>query len=108
MRSVQTKTKTRQSTVADADAMPPVVDHTSIALAMMQSVIPLGLRAVEDALPQEVTALAGPRYAHGDATPGVARWGSQLGSIFLADQKVPITVPRVREVSERVEIPLAT
>ena len=108
MRSVQTKTKTRQSTVADADAMPPVVDHTSIALAMIQSLIPLGLRAVEDALQQEVTALAGPRYAHGDATPGVARWGSQLGSIFLADQKVPITVPRVREVSERVEIPLAT
>jgi hypothetical protein len=58
--------------------------------------IPLGLRAVEEALQQEVLALAGPRDAHADGRPAIARWGAQAGSIFLADQKVPIQVPRVR------------
>jgi len=61
---------------------------------MIQALIPLGLRAVEEALQQEVTALAGAR--HGGA-PSVVRWGQQAGSIYLADQKLPITVPRVRD-----------
>ncbi|MEO6527193.1 MAG: hypothetical protein ABIP93_11250, partial [Gemmatimonadaceae bacterium] len=65
----------------------PLNDGT-LMLAMIQDLIPLGLRAVEDALAQEVTALAGARYAHADAHPGIARWGTQPGSIFLADQKV--------------------
>ncbi|MEO6525988.1 MAG: transposase, partial [Gemmatimonadaceae bacterium] len=61
-----------------------------------------------DALAQEVTALAGARYAHADAHPGIARWGTQPGSIFLADQKVPIHVPRVRDVRAGTEVPLVT
>lgn len=108
MRSVRTKASPRQSADADAVSSAATVDPTSLALTMIQALIPLGLRAVEEALQQEVTALAGPRYAHGDATPGVARWGRQAGSIFLADQKVPIVVPRVRNVTEGVELPLAT
>ena len=28
--------------------------------------------------------------------PGVVRWGRRAGSIYLADQKLPFTVPRVR------------
>jgi len=55
-----------------------------------------------------VTALAGARYAHADGRVGIARWGSQAGSIFLADQKLPITVPRVRDVHAGTEVPLAT
>jgi len=55
-----------------------------------------------------VTALAGARYAHDDGTPGVARWGHQRGSIYLADQKVPIAVPRVRDLHAGTELPLAT
>jgi hypothetical protein len=47
---------------------------------MIQALIPLGLRAVEEALQQEVLALAGPRYAHADGRPAIARWGSQAGS----------------------------
>ena len=68
----------------------------------------MGLRAVEDALQQEVVALAGPRYKHADGQVGIARWGSQAGSIFLADQKLPITVPRVRDLRANVERPLET
>ena len=72
------------------------------------ALIPLGLRAVEDALSQEVTALAGARYARADGHPDVVRWGRQAGSIFLADQKVPVRVPRVRDQARRRDLPLAT
>jgi transposase-like protein len=78
------------------------------SLAMIHALIPLGLRAVEDALQAEVTALAGPRYAHHDHRPEVVRWGKQSGSIYLADQKLPITVPRVRDRGAHHEVSLAT
>ena len=90
---------------------PPVTipfDEGAVTLAMMQAVIPLGLRAVDEALQQEVTALAGVRYAHQDGAPGIVRWGQQAGSVYLADQKLPITVPRVRDQQAGREVPLAT
>jgi transposase-like protein len=81
---------------------------TPVTLVMIQALIPLGLRAVEDALLAEVQALAGPRYARDDERSAVVRWGAQRGSIYLADQKLPITVPRVRDGRARREVPLAT
>ena len=87
---------------------PAPVDPTLTTVAMIQALIPLGLRAVEDALLAEVEALAGPRYARDDTRPAVVRWGAQPGSIYLADQKLPIQVPRVRDRAARVELPLAT
>ncbi len=87
---------------------------TPTSVAMIQALIPLGLKAVEDALQQEVESLAGARYvrklAHDDehsGTAGIARWGKQRGSVFLADQKVPIQVPRVRDLEARREVPLS-
>ena len=107
-----THTNSRTKTTAHQPAPPreiapvaPLDEHT-VALAMIQALIPLGLQAVEAALQAEVTALAGVRYAHADGRAGVARWGSRPGSIYLADQKLPITVPRVRDVRAGTEIPL--
>jgi len=77
-------------------------------LSLIQALIPLGLRAVEDALQHEVTALAGARYARDDGAADVVRWGRQRGSIYLADQKLPIRVPRVRDQRAGNEVPLAT
>jgi transposase-like protein len=88
--------------------LPMPLDDGSVSVAMIQALIPLGLRAVEDALSQEVTALAGARYARADGHPDVVRWGRQAGSIFLADQKVPVRVPRVRDQARRRDLPLAT
>jgi putative transposase len=88
--------------------MPLAVDDGTVSLSMIQALIPLGLRAVEEALQTEVAALAGARYAHHDGAEGVARWGTQRGSIYLADQKLPITVPRVRDLHAKTEVPLAT
>lgn len=77
-------------------------------IALIQALIPLGLQAVDDLLQQEVAALAGPRYAHGDGAPHVVRWGRQRGAVYLADQKVPLAVPRVRNRQAGTEVPLQT
>ena len=104
-------TKVGQSQTQHASDRPqltiPLDDGTAM-LALIQALIPLGLKAVEDALRQDVIALAGRRYAHDDAHPHVARWGAQPGSIYLADQKLPITVPRVRDRAAGHEVPLPT
>ena len=70
---------------------------------LIRSLIPLGLMHVQMALDEEVEALAGPRYAHGDGAAGM-RYGSNPGTVVLDGQKVPIRVPRVR--SDQAELPL--
>lgn len=108
MRRVRSKSPTRQSASRMETPSPVPLDDGSVTLAMIQALIPLGLRAVEEALTKEVRALAGARYARADGHAGISRWGTQPGSIFLADQKLPITVPRVRDCVARREVPLAT
>jgi transposase-like protein len=75
---------------------------------LIQALIPLGLQAVDDLLQQEVTALAGARYQRDGGQAGYARWGRQRGSVYLADHKVSVTVPRVRDLNRQQEVPLAT
>ena len=80
----------------------------SVELALIHALIPLGLRAVEEMLQQEVAALADEWYARESGALGLARWGTQRGSVYLADQKVPVSVPRVRDLQADVEVPLTT
>ena len=108
MRRVRAKALLRQSAPGTDAPRPVPLDDGSVTLAMIQALIPLGLRAVEDALQQEVCVLAGTRYARADGRPGISRWGSQSGSIFLADQKLALEVPRVRDRIARREVPLPT
>jgi len=75
-------------------------------IALIQALIPLGLQAVADVLHQEVQRLAGPWYARGDGASHLVRWGRQRGSVYLADQKLPILVPRVRNRQAGIEVPL--
>jgi transposase-like protein len=77
-------------------------------VALIQALIPLGLLHVEATLQQEVEQLAGARYARDSGEPGVVRYGKQPGSIYLADQKLGIAVPRVRNLERNQEIPLRT
>ena len=67
--------------------------------------VPLGLLHVEEVLDEEVTALAGERYARKDALVRGRRHGSNPGTVGLAGQRVPIRVPRIRHVAGN-EIPL--
>jgi transposase-like protein len=70
---------------------------------MIRSLVPLGLMHVHELLDQEVTALAGARYAHRDGSASV-RHGSNPGTVRIAGQRLPIRVPRVR--GDRGELPL--
>jgi len=76
-------------------------------VAIIQDLIPLGLAAVADVLAQEVEELAGNRYSREGGKPGHCRWGSERGSVYLADQKLPISRPRVRNRIMKQEVPLA-
>jgi transposase-like protein len=84
------------------------LDDGTVQLALVQALIPLGLQAVEEMLTAEVTALAGVRYGREADGSRVVRWGRQPGSIYLADQKLPIQVPRVRDRVAGCERPLET
>jgi transposase-like protein len=89
----------------DAEAELSALDSR---VELIQALIPLGLEAVNELLQQEVTALAGPRFQRHGGVAGYDRWGRQPGSVYLADQKVAVSVPRVRDVRRDQEVPLTT
>src|SRR5579884_4315619 len=80
--------------VADVDVALTEWDAKAM---LLQAVIPLGFKAACAPLEDEVTALTGPRYARHDGAPHRVRWGRQRGSIYLADQKLALRIPRVRD-----------
>jgi len=75
-------------------------------LELIQTLIPIAMERVEELLQDEVARLAGPRYAHDDQSRDYKRWGKQRGSVYLAGQKVPLMIPRVRDVKHNCEVPL--
>ena len=81
-------------------------DDMDSLLESIQMLIPLGLKAVGEAMQSEVARLAGGAYSRG--TGPIQRWGSNPGSVYLGKQKVPVSVPRVRDVVAGREIPLKT
>ena len=106
LRSVRKRKKGRTLGAVD------VIDREGYAelevdakVELIRSLIPLGLMHIEELLDEEVTALAGERYARKDPSVGGRRHGSNSGTVGLAGQRVPIRVPRIRHVTER-EIPL--
>lgn len=80
-------------------------EEQDTTIAVIQELIPLGLKAVGEELQREVQELAGKRYQRGSE---VSRWGSQPGSVYLRDQKLPINVPRVRDTKINQEIRLTS
>jgi len=77
-------------------------------VAMIQALIPLGLEKVGEELKRSVEELVGPRYQRAGEDRRYYRWGSGQGSVYLADQKVRVRVPRVRDVhaNEEVRLPV--
>ena len=74
-------------------------------MELIRSLVPLGLIHVVELLDEEVTALAGERYARKDVSIGGRRHGSNPGTVGLAGQRVAIRVPRIRHVAGS-ELPL--
>jgi len=61
-------------------------------IALIQMLIPIGLKAVEEVLQEEVSSLAGEKYSREGV---VTRWGYNPGSVYMGDQKVAVKVPRL-------------
>lgn len=80
-------------------------DDLDTSIALIQELIPCGLKAVEEKLQREVAILAGIKRRHGKEN---LRWGKQPGSVYLQDQKVPVMVPRLRNKLKNIEMPLET
>lgn len=74
-------------------------------LSMIQMLIPLGLKAVEEELQAEVRKLSG-GGRHERTGTTIKRWGQDPGSVFVGDQKLRINVPRVWDVEAGQEIRL--
>jgi len=105
IRQIRRKENGPRLVTAPVSEAAPALDARLVAI---QALIPLGLQAVAEELEAEVIRLAGLRYARGDGQPAHVRWGRQAGSIYLADQKLGLAVPRVRDRNRGVEVPLAT
>jgi len=83
------------------------IENIDTRIALIQALIPIGLEYVNAMLQQEVEQLAGPRYSrHKDTEKEHYRWGRQGGSVYLGEQKVAVTVPRVRNIKTGKEMPL--
>jgi hypothetical protein len=86
----------------------PEADGIDTRVTLIQALIPIGLEAVSEELQAEVLRLAGPKHKRTGGVPGAVCWGYQRGSIYLADQKLPITYQRVRDLPRNRELPLPT
>ena len=104
-KSREVKLSTDRGATSKAVA-PGALEDVDVRVALIQSLIPLGLDAVEEILQNEVAALTGQRYSRKAGKTPNRRWGAQSGSVYLSDQKVPITVPRVRDMEANEEVPL--
>ena len=100
------KAKVKISSKREA-AMQRIVDSYSedfnVKMAVIQDLIPLGLKAVAAELQGEFMKLVGTKHSR---VGNNARWGHQNGSVYLRDQKFPVSVPRVRDVEANKEVPL--
>jgi putative transposase len=76
-----------------------------IKAELIGELIPLGLMHVSEMLQEEVRELAGGRYKR-EGLPGHDRWGSQRGSVYIGEQRIPLSIPRVRDTAKGKEVPL--
>ena len=96
----------RDAGVTSSRVRGAALEDVDVRVALIQALIPLGLDAVEEILQHEVAGLTGQKYSRKAGKTPNRRWGAQPGSVYLSDQKVPITVPRVRDVEADEEVPL--
>lgn len=78
-------------------------EEFDVKMSVIQELIPLGLSKVAEELQNEFKRLTGPKHGRGTDN---APWGEQNGSVYLREQKFPVTVPRVRNTSTNTEVPL--
>ena len=85
------------------DEIAETAQTTNGRLELIRTLIPLGLKAVNDELMEEFEHLTGPKHRHDEK---LNRWGRQPGSVYLGEEKFRIEVPRVRDTDRNTEVPL--
>lgn len=85
-----------------------MTEEINSQVEVIQMLIPIGLAAINDLLQWEVKQWVGERYERQGREKGVVRWGRQASSVYLADQKLPLVAPRLRDRLAKEEIPLAS
>lgn len=101
------KTISRNEQIINKKRSDDGIDKVDTRVALIQALIPVALQYVNELLQQEVAELAGPRYSRQkEDAGGNYRWGQQSGSVYLGEQKVPLKVPRVRNLTTRKEVTL--
>ena len=101
MSKLAARNKRVKRTVSIGRVAPETVEQVAdldSRIEAIQWLIPLGLKAVTEELQRAVIELAGPRYERKESDQPLRRWGFQPGSVYLGDQKLPVEVPRVRDV----------
>ncbi|MCG8606039.1 IS256 family transposase, partial [bacterium] len=83
------------------------IENDATRVALIQALIPIGLQSVNELLQQEVEQMVGPRYGRQKEERENYRWGQQRGSVYLGEQKLPVEVPRVRNLTTGKEVSLA-
>jgi hypothetical protein len=71
---------------------------------LISALLPPAVKAFMQELEREVTEVCGGRYEHGKSN---RRWGTQNGSIIMANQHIAVERPRVRTKDGR-EVSLKT
>lgn len=88
--------------VIDGEAYQALELDTKVTL--IRELIPLGLMHVQALLDEEVTRLAGARYARKAGAGLGMRHGSNTGTVKLAGQRLALRVPRVRDVHGEIAL----
>jgi transposase-like protein len=79
----------------------------NVKLHLVMHYAELARLLASEILDEEVVGLCGERYSRDKPLDGCyRRWGSNPGSIRIGDERVPLDVPRVRDVEAERERPL--
>lgn len=101
-------TKPTSETPAIPDSIAALMDSgIDVKLHLIQYHAHLAYLLAQELLEEEVTSLAGGRYDRDKPLESrYRRWGSNPGSIRIDEERVPVRVPRVRNVEAGRERPL--
>ena len=100
------RTIRRTSRIRNEKERDETIENDATRVALIQALIP-GLQSVNELLQQEVEQMVGPRYGRQKEERENYRWGQQRGSVYLGEQKLPVEVPRVRNLTTGKEVSLA-
>ena len=101
------KTISRNEQIINKKEKDEGIANVETRVALIQALIPIALQSVNELLQQEVEQLVGARYGHRKGKDRENyRWGHQSGSVYLGEQKLPVEVPRVRNLTTGKEVTL--